>query len=73
MVLIRLLVAEGIFRNVRVFAKHVGTKDNGKAEALSRLDFKRFWHLVDSMEFKMNQQVSSIPTDLWPMSKLWLY
>ena len=39
MVLIRLLVAESICRNVRVYARHVGTKDNGKADALSRLDF----------------------------------
>ena len=38
MVLVRLLTVESIHRNVRIFAKHVGTKQNGKADALSRLD-----------------------------------
>ena len=42
MILIRLLTAESITRNVRVFARHVGTKANGKADALSRLDLDRF-------------------------------
>ena len=70
MVLIRLLVAESICRNVRIFAKHVGTKDNGKADALSRLDFKRFWSLA--AEDNMNEQASPIPEAIWPISKIWL-
>ena len=36
MVLMRLLVAECILQNVRVYAKHVKTNENGKADALSR-------------------------------------
>ena len=46
MVLIRLLTAESIFQNVRIFAQHVGTKENGKADALSRLYFVRFHRLA---------------------------
>ena len=42
MTLLRLVVLEGMVYNVRISAKHVGTKQNGKADALSRLDFKRF-------------------------------
>ena len=42
MKLLRLVVLEGMVYNVRISAKHVGTKQNGKADAMSRLDFKRF-------------------------------
>ena len=35
MVLLRLMIAESILRNIRIYAKHVGTKQNGKADALS--------------------------------------
>ena len=68
MVLIRLIVAESICRNVRVFAKHVGTKQNGKADALSRLDFQRFWRLSADT---MNPLPTGIPEAIWPMSKVW--
>ena len=69
MVLVRLITAESMICNVRVFAKHVGTKQNGKADALSRLDFKRFWELSKS---SMNQDCSSIPDNIWPISKIWM-
>ena len=69
MVLIRLLVVESIVRNVRIFARHVGTKDNGKADALSRLDLKRFWRLAED---SMNVSPSELPEEVWPMRKLWL-
>ena len=70
MVLIRLLVAESIARNVRVFARHVGTKENGKADALSRLDLNRFWGLAGDT---MNPIQAAIPKAIWPMEKIWLY
>ena len=66
MVLMHLLVAESISRNVRVYAKHVGTKENGKADALSRLDYKRFKQLAGNT---MNQQQTAIPKEIWPMKK----
>ena len=68
MVLLRLITSESILRNVRVYAKHVGTKANGKADALSRLDFKRFWDLADG---SMNQRKTSIPDMVWPMQMIW--
>ena len=68
MVLIRLLTAESIIRNVRIIARHVGTKQNGKADALSRLDFGRFWKLTGN---SMNQECSHIPVEIWPMMKIW--
>ena len=64
MVLIRLLTAESILRNVRVYANHVGTKDNGKTDALSRLDFNRFDRLSQGL---MNDYPTAIPNEIWPM------
>ena len=68
MVLIRLLVAEGLRWNMRIFAKHVRTQDNGKADALSRLDFTRFERLAAGM---MNDKPTPVPTEIWPMEKIW--
>ena len=72
MVLIRLMTAECMFRNTRVFAKHVGTKDNGKADALSRLDFRRFWDL-SAAHGPMNEQSTAIPKEIWPIEQIWRY
>ena len=69
MVLIRILMAESILRNVRIYARHVGTKANGKADALSRLDLKRFWGLSGDT---MNGAASAIPEAIWPMDKIWI-
>ena len=68
MVLVRLLTAEGICRNVRIFAKHLGTKNNGKADALSILDMERFRRLADN---SINSHPFSIPAEIWPMTKIW--
>ena len=70
MALIRLLTVESIINNVRVFTKHVGTKANGKADALSRLDLPRFWKLAED---SMNYDPSPIPNEIWPMRKIWKY
>ena len=68
MVLLRLIVLEAIVHNVRVTALHVGTKQNGKADALSRLNFDRFWRISGN---HMNQYPSAIPEEIWPLSKIW--
>ena len=69
MVLLRMIVLKGLVQNVRIAARHVGTKLNGKADALSRLDFGRFWRLVG--DNSMNDTPSGIPQELWPMGKVW--
>ena len=68
MVLMQLLVAESMYWNVRVFAKHVGTKQNGKADALSRLDFDRFIRVGGDV---MNEVATPIPEAIWPLRKIW--
>ena len=69
MVLLRILVLEGLICNMRIFAKHIRTHLNGKADALSRLDFKRFLKLGGA---SMDKNPTPIPDCLWPMDKLWL-
>ena len=68
MVLLRLITLKGLMHNVRIFAKYVNTKDNGKADALSRLDFKCFRRLGPTM----NDLPSNIPKDIWPLWKIWI-
>ena len=67
MILLRLIVLETMVHNVKVTAHHVGTKANGKADALSRLDMKRFRSLDD----RMNRLPTQIPEELWPIKKIW--
>ena len=68
MVLIRLITLESMVRNTRIYAKWVSTRNNGKSDALSRLQFKRFRSLAPYM----SEHPVQIPEVLWPMSKLWL-
>ena len=70
MVLLRLIVLEGLLHNVRISARYVKTKNNGKADALSRLDFKRFHKLTENQN--MNRDPSNIPEMIWPIEKIWL-
>ena len=73
MVLLRIIILEGLVRNTRVFARYVTSKDNGKADALSRMQINRFWSLVQQYGHSMNREMTPIPEALWPKSKLWLW
>ena len=68
MTLLRLITMEAMVLNVKVSARHVDTKANGKANALSRLDMKRFRKLGP----KMDLHPSAIPDEIWPLNKVWL-
>ena len=70
MILIRIIVLECLKHNVKLSAEWVSTGDNGKADALSRLDFKRFRTLSKG---SMNEWPEKIPEDIWPLSKVWLH
>ena len=70
MVLIRMIVLESLILNARVYARFVRSKDNGKADALSHLQWDRFRKL--SVNDHMNEHPTSIPQCLWPMEKIWL-
>ena len=69
MVLIRLITLESLLRNIRVYAKHIRSKINSRADALSRLEFKRFWR-ISSQDTENNP--TEIPDKIWPLSKIWM-
>ena len=50
MVLLRLVVLECLTQNVKLTAEWVSTGDNGKADALSRMEFERFRNLGPDMD-----------------------
>ena len=69
MVLIRIITLESLVRNVRVFAKHVRSKKNSRADALLRLEFKRFWRVSPKTTEAFPTE---IPTEIWPLNRIWM-
>ena len=68
MKLIRLLALDNIKYNRRIFVRHVESKSNILADALSRLNFKRFWQYAPK---NTNQYPDYIPEEIWPVTNLW--
>ena len=66
--LIRLLVLESMIKNVRVYARHVPTKQNFMADYLSRMKLASF---LRRSKGKFEKEPDSMPDCLWPMSKIW--
>ena len=69
MVLLRIIVLECLTHNVKITAEWVSTGDNGKADALSRLEFDRFWDLGKG---NMDPYPTEPHEDIWPVTKLWV-
>ena len=69
MVLIRLITLEGLIHNVCFSAKWVSTKQNEKADALSRLVLVHFRRVGGNV---MNEFPSEVPNVIWPISKIWI-
>ena len=72
MVLIRLITLAGLENNTRIFAKYVPTHKNDKADALSRLQLQRFWRICNNNGDNMEPTATPIPTNLWPLQKIWI-
>ena len=68
MVLLRLIVLECMIHNVKLTVEYVATDDNGKADALSRGQYKRFRRLAPDM----NEKPEVIPESIWPPTKIWV-
>ena len=68
--LLRIIVLEGLIHNVRIFARHVRSKSNQKADALSCLNIPRFRKCGGD---KMDALPTRIPQVVWPLEKIWLY
>ena len=67
---IRKLMLLGLQYNFRVFAKYVKSKDNSAADALSRLDMKRFRRIQIKNCMKLCPE--PLPADIWPPSSIWM-
>ena len=72
MVLIRMFVLETLVQNVRVFARHITSKNNFYCDALSRLELTRFWKLSNENNKKFELEPTNVPSDMWPISKIWI-
>ena len=71
MYLLRILILNCMINNLRLFAKYVRSKDNGLADALSRLQFKRFRQLAKEQKRQMDEYPHTTDNRLWPLSKIW--
>ena len=68
MKILRLMALDGIRFNRKVKVRYFKSKLNILADALSRLDFQRFWeHAPESM----NSWPDRIPEKIWPITKIW--
>ena len=72
MVLIRIITLKALTFNVKLSVKHVPGKLNQFSDWLSRLEYKKFRQHARSIKKKFNNEPVTIPTELWPMEKLWL-
>ena len=68
MTLIRLITLEGMLRNVRIYAKHIGTKQNYLSDALSRLQIKKFKELAPAT---IDSKPTPVPEQIWAIGKIW--
>ena len=71
MYLLRLITLNNLVYNHRVFAKYISTKENDLSDALSRLQFDRFWRLAGQKGIHMDEHPSRISSLIWPASKIW--
>ena len=68
--LIRLILLDNLISNRKISVIYVKSKQNGRADALSRLEFKQFFDI--SPNFKLPGRQQKIPAGLWPASKIWI-
>ena len=66
MLLIRILVLHSLKYNIRVFARYVNTKLNRCADLISQGKIQLF-----KSEFEHELHSTEIPTEVWPISKMW--
>ena len=71
MYLLRLITLNNLIYNRRIFADYISTSDNDLSDALSRMQFERFWRLVREKGITMQEYPSTISPLVWPASKIW--
>lgn len=65
---LRILTSCTMRHQIRVFVKYVKSEDNSRADALSRLDFCKFWKLTPK---GTRNQPLQLPPELWPVRAEW--
>ena len=71
MSLIRIIVLQCMFFNVKLTVKHVLGVKNIFADFLSPHKYKEFWKFARSKGVKFDKRPRTIPEELWPPQKLW--
>ena len=69
MKLIRGIVLKGLEWNFRIFARHLKSEENQAADALSRLQFRKFKVLARELHLRVVPE--PLPMELWPVNKIW--
>ena len=73
MVLIRRFVLACMTENVRIFCKYIRTTENIFADMLSRGKLQMFKNLAQKRGMKIDKDPTSLPEELWPVQKIWLF
>ena len=68
MKLVRMLTMDNLKNNRKIYVKYVKSRDNTLADALSRLDLKKFWKHAP---ITMNSKPDTVHSSLYPVSKVW--
>ena len=70
--LLRLIVRQGLENNCRIFTVYVSSRNNDRADALSRGQFDRFWTLSMKKGVVMNPRSDAPPSTIWPPENFWI-
>ena len=70
MVLIRKIVLHSLIHNVRIYARHVSSKNNDISDSLSRFQMARFRRLTKRKN--MEKSATPVPESIWPVEKIWM-
>ena len=68
MKLLRILALDNIAHNRKVMVQYVKSEDNTLADAISRLNFVKFWKYAAK---EMFPKPDKIPSQIWPVAKVW--
>ena len=70
MILIRLMTFECLLHNVRVYAKYVKSKENSRADHLSRGRIRKF---IEESPIEIDPEPTEVPEEIWPIEKIWIH
>ena len=72
MILIRIIVLYQMIHNVRLYAKHVASEDNGPADDLSRMRIRKCIRDKTKKGITLDQEPTMVPDLIWPIGKIWI-